>query len=90
MTRILPSSHKPAQPQPQANPQLEPEPPISNPTDQSVKAKSDLPKDVDLLILGAGWTAGFLIPLLKEEYPGLSWAATTRDGEYFGSFLFLS
>lgn len=32
----------------------------------------------DLLILGAGWTATFLIPLLRAR--NLSFAATTRDG----------
>ena len=32
----------------------------------------------DLLILGAGWTSTFLIPLLKARK--LSFAATTRDG----------
>ena len=36
--------------------------------------------DVDILILGAGWTGTFLIPMLKEG-GGLRWAATTRDGE---------
>jgi len=33
---------------------------------------------VDLLILGAGWTSGFLIPLLKSN--NLSFAATSRNG----------
>ncbi|OTA55419.1 hypothetical protein K449DRAFT_357267 [Hypoxylon sp. EC38] len=33
---------------------------------------------VDLLILGAGWTATFLIPLLNRE--GIKYAATTTDG----------
>lgn len=33
---------------------------------------------VDILILGAGWTAQFLCPLLKAQ--GLIYAATTRDG----------
>lgn len=33
---------------------------------------------VDLLILGAGWTAQFLIPLLKSS--SISYAATTRTG----------
>lgn len=32
----------------------------------------------DLLILGAGWTSTFLIPLLQAKH--LSFAATTRDG----------
>ncbi|KAK4506934.1 hypothetical protein PRZ48_000667 [Zasmidium cellare] len=34
--------------------------------------------DLDLLILGAGWTSTFLIPLLQSH--NLSFAATTRDG----------
>ncbi|KAI0970475.1 hypothetical protein F4678DRAFT_140119 [Xylaria arbuscula] len=33
---------------------------------------------VSLLILGAGWTSKFLIPLLKRE--GIKYAATTTDG----------
>lgn len=36
------------------------------------------PKEVDLLILGAGWTATFLVPLLEEE--NISYAATTTTG----------
>lgn len=36
------------------------------------------PASVDLLILGAGWTSTFLIPLLQKE--GVIYAATTRDG----------
>ncbi|KAL9536191.1 hypothetical protein SMMN14_01802 [Sphaerulina musiva] len=35
-------------------------------------------KEVDLLILGAGWTSTFLIPLLSQN--SISFAATTRDG----------
>jgi hypothetical protein len=35
-------------------------------------------KSVDLLILGAGWTSQFLIPLLKSE--SISFAATTTTG----------
>ncbi|KAF1918341.1 hypothetical protein BDU57DRAFT_195807 [Ampelomyces quisqualis] len=35
-------------------------------------------KEVDLLILGAGWTSTFLIPLLKTE--GIDYAATTTTG----------
>jgi len=35
---------------------------------------------VDILILGAGWTAQFLIPLLEAD-PRISFAATTRDGK---------
>ena len=41
-------------------------------------AASPAASAVDLLILGAGWTSTFLIPLLKEE--GITHAATTRDG----------
>jgi hypothetical protein len=33
---------------------------------------------VELLILGAGWTSGFLIPLLESSK--VSFAATSRDG----------
>ncbi|KAI0114158.1 hypothetical protein GGR51DRAFT_505684 [Nemania sp. FL0031] len=36
------------------------------------------PSDVSLLILGAGWTSTFLIPLLKRK--GVDFAATTTDG----------
>jgi hypothetical protein len=35
---------------------------------------------VDLLILGAGWTAEFLIPLLQQSKPAVTFAATTRNG----------
>lgn len=35
-------------------------------------------QEVDLLILGAGWTSEFLIPLLKQR--NITFAATTRDG----------
>jgi hypothetical protein len=41
------------------------------------------PGKVDILILGAGWTSTFLIPLLKKD--GITYAATTttgRDGTY--------
>lgn len=41
------------------------------------------PAKVDVLILGAGWSSTFLIPLLEKE--NLSYAATTttgRDGTY--------
>lgn len=37
-----------------------------------------IPNHVDILILGAGWTAGFLIPLLNRE--DVSHAATTTSG----------
>lgn len=36
------------------------------------------PNNVDVLILGAGWTSTFLIPLLKRK--DISYAATTTDG----------
>ncbi|GME40940.1 hypothetical protein GTA08_BOTSDO00549 [Neofusicoccum parvum] len=36
------------------------------------------PKAVDLLILGSGWTATFLIPQLDQD--AISWAATTTTG----------
>ena len=35
-------------------------------------------QELDILILGAGWSSTFLIPLLQERH--LSFAATTRDG----------
>lgn len=35
-------------------------------------------QELDFLILGAGWTATFLIPLLRDRQ--LKFAATTRDG----------
>lgn len=35
-------------------------------------------ESVDILILGAGWTSDFLIPLLQES--NITFAATTRDG----------
>ena len=41
------------------------------------------PSNVDILILGAGWTSTFLIPQLKKE--NITYAATTttgRDGTY--------
>src|SRR5690349_3233068 len=34
---------------------------------------------VDILILGAGWTAGFLFPLLQSSNT-LTFTGTTRDG----------
>ncbi len=42
------------------------------------RSRSRSPAPVDLLILGAGWTSTFLIPLLRRE--GIAHAATTRDG----------
>ncbi|KAF2203243.1 hypothetical protein GQ43DRAFT_390370 [Delitschia confertaspora ATCC 74209] len=38
----------------------------------------ETPTHVDLLILGAGWTSAFLIPLLKQE--NIKYAATTTTG----------
>ena len=35
---------------------------------------------VDLLILGAGWTAESLIPILQQHKPAITFAATTRNG----------
>ncbi|KUI55395.1 hypothetical protein VP1G_02820 [Cytospora mali] len=35
-------------------------------------------QELDILILGGGWTATFLIPLLREDH--LTFAATTTDG----------
>ncbi|VUC29897.1 unnamed protein product [Clonostachys rosea] len=40
--------------------------------------RRSLPVEVDFLVLGAGWTSIFLIPLLKKE--NIAHAATTRDG----------
>jgi hypothetical protein len=37
-------------------------------------------QELDILILGAGWTATFLIPLLRER--NVTMAATTSDGRY--------
>jgi len=45
--------------------------------------RTSQPAKVDLLILGAGWTSTFLIPLLQKEK--ITYAATTttgRDGTY--------
>lgn len=38
------------------------------------------PSSCDLLILGAGWTFGFLSTQLAKDHPSLSYVATTRDG----------
>lgn len=43
-----------------------------------VHLTEDQPEDVDLLVLGAGWTSTFLLPLLKRE--GIKHAATTTTG----------
>lgn len=34
----------------------------------------------DLLVLGAGWTFGFLSTQLAKDHPKLTYVATTRDG----------
>ena len=39
---------------------------------------TDKPKEVEILILGAGWTSNFLIPALKDE--SITFAATTTTG----------
>ncbi|KAK7966851.1 uncharacterized protein PG986_001128 [Apiospora aurea] len=36
------------------------------------------PQEVELLILGAGWTSTFLLPILEKQ--GIQYAATTTDG----------
>ncbi|GAA5942096.1 uncharacterized protein JCM15063_002003 [Sporobolomyces koalae] len=46
-------------------------PPLGRPTSAAA---------VDLLILGAGWTSLFLIPLLESHHPTITFATTTRDG----------
>lgn len=46
--------------------------------DQQADMLREQSKDVELLILGAGWTSTFLIPLLEREK--VSWAATTTTG----------
>ncbi|KAH6625152.1 hypothetical protein C7974DRAFT_395519 [Boeremia exigua] len=38
----------------------------------------EIMQETDILILGAGWTAGFLIPQLQQE--GITYAATTTSG----------
>lgn len=45
----------------------------------SIETKVDSASSVDILILGAGWTSTFLIPLIKERH--LSYAATSRSGK---------
>lgn len=42
------------------------------------KANNSSMTSVDLLILGAGWTSSFLIPLCNKR--GITFAATTRSG----------
>lgn len=41
---------------------------------------------VDFLILGAGWTAEFLIPLLQQRKPAVTFAATTRNGRIVAGY----
>jgi|UniRef100_A0A8H7NBT9 hypothetical protein len=50
---------------------------MSNLTNTDTMRRS-LPTEVDFLVLGAGWTSDFLIPLLEKE--DIAHAATTRDG----------
>ena len=38
------------------------------------------PTPVDILILGAGWTSSFLVPLLQTQSPPITFTATTRSG----------
>lgn len=48
---------------------------VSSETEPKMKPEMET---VDVLILGAGWTSTFLVPLLVES--GVKWCATTRDG----------
>ncbi|KAF8315644.1 hypothetical protein DL93DRAFT_2166602 [Clavulina sp. PMI_390] len=41
---------------------------------------------VDILILGAGWTGEFLIPLLQSSTPHATFSATTRDGRVVAGY----
>jgi len=41
-------------------------------------------EELDILVLGAGWTATFLLPLLKQR--GLAFAATTTNGREVAGF----
>jgi hypothetical protein len=50
----------------------------SNPPSSSSSASTSAITPVDILILGAGWTSTFLIPLLEEQK--INYAATTRNG----------
>lgn len=47
---------------------------------QQPQAPGTMEQALDILILGAGWTATFLIPLLQER--NISFAATTSDGRH--------
>ncbi|KAL2038752.1 hypothetical protein N7G274_008510 [Stereocaulon virgatum] len=50
----------------------------STPPLLSLSASTSATAPVDILILGAGWTSTFLIPLLEEQK--IKYAATTRNG----------
>ncbi|KAF2451842.1 hypothetical protein P171DRAFT_426286 [Karstenula rhodostoma CBS 690.94] len=63
--------------QPQSPPIDQSSSPQARPHQQSDMLREQ-PKEVELLILGAGWTATFLVPLLEKE--NLSYAATTTTG----------
>ncbi|KKY39622.1 hypothetical protein UCDDA912_g00326 [Diaporthe ampelina] len=47
---------------------------------QTPGATELMEEPLDILILGAGWTATFLIPLLRDR--GIAFAATTGDGRH--------
>ncbi|KAG6359001.1 hypothetical protein INS49_012521 [Diaporthe citri] len=47
---------------------------------QDSQTPGTMEQALDILILGAGWTATFLIPLLCDR--GISFAATTSDGRH--------
>lgn len=44
------------------------------------QSPANMEQELGILILGAGWTATFLIPLLRER--NISFAATTSDGRH--------
>ena len=48
------------------------------PSHRESRKSSKMVGKVEVLIIGAGWTSDFLIPLLRGE--GISCSATTRDG----------
>lgn len=47
---------------------------------QNSQTPETMEQALDILILGAGWTATFLIPLLRDR--GISFAATTSNGRH--------
>lgn len=47
---------------------------------QDSQTPGTMEQALDILILGAGWTATFLIPVLRDR--GISFAATTSDGRH--------